>query len=253
MQTTLEYMTSFEENLRKYTRENLGDKEAVLSAIDEIKSANPPVYDKGEIDKYLEKRKEVLDHLLDSYFVSEFTNKYPLIDGSIFDLMRYILKDINSSNIVKNEQFVEDLVDEPNNDAPHLRVRLFVYTNLDKELRNQIATWKTGSTEYKLISKLPEPPSRIKASRRKALADFYKIMADAYGNETISDLMEQKDPEFGALWIPAPHHFELEIKPLPQPIDPALVMCVRKRLYLVDTWRIEEEMPFERYIREFTV
>jgi hypothetical protein len=250
MTATLNYVAKFKENVEKATSKNLGSPDEIIETIKKVKMVNPPTYDAEKIARFLEDRLSTLVKLIDSYFASVFSRVYPMIDNELFNLKRYLRWEGGS--------VVEDTL-EKSEKISCLTAPLFIFTPLSGTRIMPVGTWTLNGSKITITCTLPSPPDKIMEHSKKVLANYHRIMSEACDNPVISDLftLENTTPAIGALWIPVDTCLSAKTTRIEMPkaisYDPALVLCVLKRWYLVTTWEIEEERPFEHYLREFSL
>lgn len=204
----------------------------------------------------LEEGKESLKAGVDALFIAKMTEHYGLVDESLFAFKRYLY--IEDGMIVADRTHKGSEVP----DATRMTVPLFPWAALSDGMvqMGTIKTRKEKWDKWKVVevsAKLPVIPPDIARSGREAMAVYCRTMADLHlieGSEILDDLT--KEARLGVTWIPSESDMVIDVweevpKPAGRP-DPALLLLVGKLTFLVDTWDIEEEEPFEHILREFT-
>lgn len=258
---TTEYLSSFRKNVATFESRSKLDGNKILDAIQKIKSINPPAYDTFEVSNYLKARQITLQELLKNYIIFMMTQRYSRLDPAILKLKRYI-RNKDNNVLTHNNLFLDDVcLEKPEKDT-HIELPLFVETPLSEngdEVEHRVCdfTYPASATSYggkgEVRITLPPLPTEIKLARNRALSYVYSVCSTVYDNFITSDLITNANPEFVALWIPKEEHFNFKIIVEPKPIDPALVLKYRDEMYLIDTWQIKEEKPFEHYLKEFGI
>ncbi len=281
MITTASAINSFEKIVKQHAARKVGDTSEILEHIERIKHANPPVYDETKIKTFLGQRAKSLSVLIDNYYVAKLTAQFPLLDNSIFDLKRYLTID--------NGVIVGDSTSKPDHSKTKkllqvIQTGLFVHGPMDHTRRIEVAKYR--KTQKKTITlnsygdkttrnitlttnitaAVPEAPLATAELGRKAIGVYYGILAEILSNSTTSDLFAlEETPTLETMWIPTPHSLQFtKVKtikvlsveksiPKPQSYDPALLLKHRDRYYVVGLWDINDELPFEATLREFTV
>lgn len=186
--------------------------------------------------------KESLDFLLENYICSEFGMKYDKLSSELFSLKRIIPYKVDDKNL-------------------KIKIPLFASVNLyadgDWIFKDEITEGNGYSSKiYKinLTSKRPPISREVKEKARIAKADYMEIFSRALRKPIVGDLLN-RDSYFGNFninikWIPKPSELNIEVKVIDR--DPILIAHVCNRNYLISSWNVEGEEPYEHYIREFS-
>ncbi|VVB78595.1 Uncharacterised protein [uncultured archaeon] len=258
------------------------DKEVkdVFSKIERIANQAPAIYDSENIGNYLAKRNEVLNTLVEDYFSLSMSKEFPLISEELFGLKRKLTLEGKGNNysVIHDETTKED----PKNKSytgsgekvsrKNLIVPLFVYTPLfNKEHKAELGSfsrtvrksnWEYGSQtvrqSVKLSAKLPGIIGpNLREAARNAMSHYYSILSEMFTSPIASEILYKNstEPEIGAIWIPTAESIIVQSKEKvieQRNLDPAMIITARGKKYLVDTWQVDYEEPFESYLREFT-
>jgi len=183
-------------------------------------------------------------HVIEDYICSEFELKYDRLSGELFDIRREI-----TSNLKDNYGYTKDV---------NITIPLFARANLGEE------TWKLEEArdkdnrtyDIKVFSKVPPITREVKEKAKQAEIDYMNIISRALKQQLIGDfIFGDLDTLEGTLnlktcWVPKPSELKINIEERVK--DPFLIGCLYGRTYLITTWDIEGEEPYEHYVREFT-
>jgi hypothetical protein len=237
----------FEEVVNRHLFKTTVALEGIVEAIKAVKKKKPSCYDSEYLTRFNVEQRKSLDGLLDSYFLSSFAQHYPFLCASIFGLKRYLSLAKDGKSVVSDTTKFSDK-------SYTFECPLFVSVKINGNTK-RVVKLHEGKYDYntvKIEATLPGLPSNVIMSMKKANAVYHGIMAEVYGNEVLCDLVDSPPvPEFHAIWIPTAESLNVTIETPPKR-DPALVLAVGNRSYLVTTWEIDQEKPFEHYLREFT-
>lgn len=256
---TLDAINDFEKTIKANCTKEKIDFNGFADKIVKIKKMNPPVYEKDKINVFLNRRATAISELLNKYIQAYIGKEYPLIDESLFKFKRYLYMN-KESKVVKDITTEIDKGSAKAEKIKKVEVPLFIYCPLNQE-SVEIGKYqrRTGWSHYRttISASLPKPPREIMAKANTALANYYRVMSKLYGDDRINDLLTQAfSPQVGAIWIPTIDNLTVktEIKNVrPKNADPALVLVSNDQRYLVGTWNIKEEYPFEHFLKEFTI
>ncbi len=283
MAPTLEAISQFPKTLERHSKQaNDGEIDKALADIGRVKNLNPPAYNEKTIGEFLKGRAIHLKQLVDEYFVKSMSHEFPLIDESLFNLKRHltITKKGKIYTVVRDDtgQSREKVEENVGAKTKTIIVPLFAYTPLFRE--NHIAKLGGLSTSEPGHDQFNEPIIRkttltlearlpgsigpnLKDAYRHAMEHYFSTLAEMFTNPVAADIMynegEFAKPEIGAIWIPTAGSIQIKssekLVPLRREtasLDPAMVINAKGRRYLVKTWMVDNEEPFEHYIREFT-
>jgi len=264
----------FKKTLEEHcTRREDTDVKKIISDIEKVNTHVPAAYSEKSISEFLRKRAKILRGLVEEYFITAISKEFPLISEDLFNLKRYLT--ISGSGR-KWEILSDDIDGEANLNkfkikkpriVKKVKVPLFAYTPLfngeHKAVLGKISS-KAGyyRTNIKIQATLPGiiGPT-LKKAYAGALSHYFKTLSDISTNPIISDMIypggKVINSEVGAIWIPTPESLNLSVtQKLIQPrknLDPAMILSVGKRKYLVKTWQVDDEESSEQYLREFSV
>ena len=275
MQTTVA-IRDFEKIIKKNsTSSKKKELKGILDVIDKVKNQNPQVYSENMIGQYLKDRASILQKVVDDYFVKAMSTEFPLLSNEIFDLKRCLAIERKG----KVYTIVEDIYGEKSKKKRLTKIEmpLFAYVPLFKgehkaELGKIIKTVQhpysysghsyTSRRTYKVYATLPGTIGpNLRQAYREALSHYHRTVADILENPSIGEIVMQKnllaEPEIGAIWIPTPESLDLKvteeiINKRPKDIDPAMILKLKDKNYLVKTWQVDDEEPFEHYLREYS-
>jgi hypothetical protein len=257
MTATATVIENFEKTIRENSVKKVGDAATILKQIEVVKTAVPLVYEEDEIVVFLKRRATALAVLFDNFLVAKLSGQYPLLDEKIFGLQRHLY--------VKNNVIVDDRTAKAKVRGLHIQTPLFVHAPVQTKTvvvgkyRHGIQRMGYLSTRtITLSAPVPTLPLEVAELGQKAFGSFHNMVADSYNNPITSGLYSEKaSPRLEVMWIPTVESFKVEVDttniPTPQHYDPALLLKVMDRYYLVGLWDIKDELPFENILREFTV
>jgi hypothetical protein len=253
----------FDAILRENAPKKVGDPREIMEQVRYAKSITPQAYDDKAIAQFLKSRAKTLQDLCQQLLIAKITALYGLVDPSLFNLKRHF--------IVKNNKVFKDQRRKSSGrkDAGEIRFEfpLFIYSNIDEatvQLDKQTTThgdeWDRIRRHHELSVDVPEIPDEIKKEIPKATGAYYRILGDILMDADLSELNLQEgfyEPSFGVTWIPKASSFNYTatdeiIEKEPVLYDPALLMSINNDSFLVRTWDIKEEEPYDHFLREFT-
>jgi hypothetical protein len=254
--------------------------EGIVRGIDKLRKQNPAVYDEKSVARYLQERSKALSCLVEEYFVASIANKFPLISDELFQLKRYftLQSDGKTWTLVRDDT-------EPEKDMPliknneikkkrrNIEVPLFVHTPLfDGKHTAKLGSYSkpTGHSRYGYIArkavnieaKLPGSVGQnLKEAYRDALSHYFKVLSEMFTDPIAGDVIYAEgniaQPEIRAIWIPSSDSLNIAVDSKyiqkRKAADPAMILSVQEKNYLVKTWKVDEEEPFENYLREFSI
>ncbi|MBU2104827.1 MAG: hypothetical protein KKF67_03580 [Nanoarchaeota archaeon] len=99
----------------------------------------------------------------------------------------------------------------------------------------------------------------VRQAYRGALSHYFGILSAMFENPVAGDIIYQQkeilNPKIGAIWIPTPESLGISTKDelvYRKEIDPAMILRVAEKSYLVKTWNVENEEPFEQYLKMYS-
>lgn len=286
MVNTTQILEQFPKVLERYSTTVESKKlEKIVSEIDKLRNQNPSVYDEEAVTRYLQERSRTLKGLVEEYFIASTANKFPLISEELFQLKRYLSLRAEGKTwkVVRDDTEAEQNAQEKEKVGRKIIIRrievpLFAYTPLfERKHTTKLGgfTKQTGyytKTTVTIEARLPGSIGpNLKNAYRDALSHYFGVLSKMFTNPVAGDIMYAEgsmaenrerikslyEPEIGAIWIPAPESLNVSVdQKLIQKrkvIDPAMILKVRGKNYLVQTWRVDDEQPFEHYLREFSI
>lgn len=272
-----EFPKTLEQHSTKVEDEQL---EGIVGGIDRLRSQNPSVYDERAVARYLQERSRTLKGLVEEYFIASIANKFPLISDELFQLKRNLTLRAEGKTwkVVRDDTEAEQGAQEKEKVGRkivtrRIEVPLFAYTPLfDGKHTAKLGgfTKQTGSywsdsytrTTVTIEAKLPGSIGpNLKNAYRDALSHYFGVLSEMFTNPVAGDIMYAEgnlaQPEVGATWIPTPESLSVSVdQKLIQKrrvLDPAMILRVRGKNYLVQTWKVDDEQPFEHYLREYSI
>lgn len=260
---TNDAIEQFDAILRENSPKKIGDPKEIMEQVRYAKSITPKAYDDKAISQFLKSRAKTLQDLCQQLLIAKLTALYGLVDPSLFKLKRHF--------VVKNKTVTKDQRRKSSGrkDAGEIRFEfpLFIYASidttvveLDKQTTSHGAEWERYRTTHELSVDVPEIPDEIKQEIPKATGAYYRILGDILMDKDLAELNLQEgfwESTFGITWIPKTSAFNYTatdelIEKEPVLYDPALLMDIGDNTFLVRTWDIKEEEPYDHFLREFT-
>ncbi len=278
MSSTAIAIENFPKTLKRYST-SVGDKEleSIVTEIDTLRHKNPAVYDEKTVAVYLKERAKTLTKRVNEYFVASIANKFPLISDELFQLKR----NLTIVNLGKIPKVIRDDTELEKYDAEQerekevkikrIQVPLFAYTPLfngehtarlgkfSKIIEN---SWgeevrRTVTIEAKLPG---NTGSDLRSAYRGALSHYFGVLSKMFTNPVAGDIIYAEEnfakPEIGAIWIPTPGSLSICVDDRliqRKNLDPAMVLRVGGNNYLVKTWCVDDEEPFEQHLKKYSV
>jgi hypothetical protein len=270
MSGTLTAMNEFAKTVKEHATKRVGDPEEIREKILRCKAANPPVFEEKEVAGFLKARAKTLKTLIGQYVLARLSAHYPVIDEKLFDLNRFLY-------FKKGSLVADDTKARKESGARAEKVRLFAYCSLENpkdtlakfsyleggRLHPTAGYWVAKKRHtIEVTATLPKPPAEVLVAGRKALGVYHKLVGDLLTDTELGELYDESEAAFlAATWIPTATSLSVKIetkelpRPLPAPatLDPALLLEVPPHVFLVTLWdAVDEEEPFEHYLREFS-
>lgn len=261
--TSNDAIKSFGKILRQQSQKKIGDPKDIIDAIRHAKSITPNAYDDKSIAVFLKSRSKTLADLSEQYLTAKLTALYGLVDPALFNLKRHV--------VVRDGKIEKDARRKFQGKRQAREVRfefpLFVYAACDDEVielgKDTTSTgdeWNRRRIMHELTVDVPEMPDDVKIEIPKSTGAYYRILGDLLMDEDLADInakTEFYEVEHAITWIPKTSGLNLEvteeiIKKEPVDYDPALLMVIGSNHFLVRTWDIKEEEPYDHFLREFT-
>ncbi len=276
----------FAKMVKEFSEKKVGDPDAVLETVRKCRTASPQVFEERRVTQYLKARSSALKTLTDQYLVARLSSKFPLVDPGLFMLKRHLT--VTKEGEITSDR-TKPLGKKSEAGTVRCEVPLFVsvplfgdhnaslgkYTfrerdynhggyGVDSEYHRPYSS--TTSYTSEITAKLPTPPENIVNAGRQAVGFYYAVVGEMMQHPDLCDLLaaEPPPPELSVIWIPAANKLNVEVKkkvtlakvqkvvPLPRSYDPALLLTVGDRNFVVKTYDIVEEEPMEHFLREFT-
>jgi len=185
-------------------------------------------------------------NLVRDFFESSFAKKYQAISRDIVDLTRKVKLEYSGQ---KGE----------------IEIPLFSFANFDGEPWTYKPDLIMGKDRYRndltLESKIPPITKEVREKAKEAMAFFAETYARAlrtpvlgdvltrYRKEILSVLKEDPLELLKVFWIPDTSKLEVKVRKIDT--DPVLMAALYKNLYVVTTWNVEGEIPYQHYLIEF--
>ncbi len=281
MSSTLSVIENFNGTLEKYSEgSKKGQLEKILDNIERILTHTPAVLNEKHLSNFIEQRSKVLNDLINKYFIAAIGEKYPVISDDLFQLKRYLTIEKDGTKAV----VINDSVETKNNSSEKMNnnkklhkiaVPLFIYTPLldgnHKVNLGKYSTTRTNSYGDRYVTRgsvnatLPGYiGSNLRRIARETLGTYHTILTNAYNNVVLGEFLVQnsdlqtrlQSPEIGAIWIPMLESLNISVKEeLVKRLDPdpAMILKTLGKNYLVATWRVDDEEPFEIYLDKYTI
>ena len=281
MVSTNTAIEEFSDTIRRYSTEVEENKlESIAKGIWRLRTQNPNAYDEKAVARYLKDRAVALRDLVEEYFTTSIARKFPLISSELFDLKRYLtlVREGNNLRVISDDTEMTKRKENKTQDIEKKTIvaPLFAYTPLfDGKHTAEIASFskqknyrkKTWTFEAKLPGNVGP---NLKNAYREALSHYFEVLSEMFMDPVAGDIMYAESnlgynkkridefirPEIGAIWIPTPESLNVKVKEeLIKPrknLDPAMILKVRRNSYLVKTWNVDDEEPFENYLREWS-
>lgn len=260
---THEVLAKFGKVIKEHSSRSQDDIGKLKAGIEKISSIVPDVVGEKQIKRFMEQRSKVITDTVHRFLITQITEKFPVIDDSLFALKREIVID---STDKKNPVIVQDhtgqTADKMQKYCQRMIVPLFAYALLPSEGKCVLGKIRKYSSYgyYKTIEvtvKIPVPlNNKLLAAEAKALGTYYAILGKAFNDISVGNALMEIDTkcETGVLWIPTIDSLDIKttIEYPKRPVDPALVLRALGRTFLIKMWTIEKEESMDYFMREFT-
>ncbi|MDD5192015.1 MAG: hypothetical protein PHH54_06630 [Candidatus Nanoarchaeia archaeon] len=282
MVSTSVIIQEFPQTLKQYsTKVEEKQLDGMVSGIDRLRKQNPAVYDEKSVAMYLQERSKTLKGMVEEYFIASIANKFPLISDELFQLKRHLTLKAEDKTwkVVRDDTEREEDAENIERDEKRkivtrrIEVPLFVYTPLfngNHTAKLGSFTKQTGSSwssSYKrttvtVEAKLPGSIGpNLKNAYRSALSHYFSVLSEMFTSPAAGDIMYAEgnfaQPEVGATWIPTLESLSVNVDTKlihkKKVLDPAMILKVKGKNYLVQTWRVDDEEPLEHYLREYSI
>lgn len=275
MTQTIESIKNFPQLVNSHVTSDHENADKILSQLKKVLAATPQSgFSQKQLKQFFTKRAEVVDHLIDQYFIAHFCKEFPLIDDALFQMKRHFL--LRAGTIISDTTKSVELFEEPKLNskgkpvkpkkirATKIEVPLFAYVTLPATEQTVVLSnfkktvrrgWRRTTTKVNMSTKLPgEFGVELQNIYAESVAKVYQILANCYAELGKIQIQGAVNFEIGAIWIPTINSINVksEVKVERLNLDPAMVLKVRDKSFLITMWEVEEEKPIEHYIREFT-
>lgn len=244
----------FEEFVREHGSQEKADLDALVEHLQKIRKfhAEAAIDDESILNPAL--RKGVTD-----YMVKAMSQKYPMLDESLFLKKRWIRYD--HDNKAGKTTILESRLAMPEDTNGWIEVPLLVAKKQSSESWKGIASFQTVRPSRHVAFKASFPgditiDENIYAYQ--AEAEVFRIYADLLSRKETAGIVDgmisgyRMRPSVDAFWIPTLESIYVDVKPVPSRRDPALVITAFGRKFLCCCWDAANEHGIERLVREFS-
>lgn len=239
--------------------------DGILEALQKVMSVTPSTYHEKHISAFLTNRAKILNTLADDYLKAHLGAKYPLLSSAFWELKRnlQITFDGNRPTITKDE--TEPIPYESGRTI--LSVPLFAWIIIGKHTTCNLYKGEipptVGSSKVKVEISAEMPGvlgSNLRKDYRNALADGHRLVSELLSKDGLGDVLSENlnnlQPEVGVVWIPTVQSLSVKhqvvLPPEPVRYDPAMFIRLRGHCFVVALWEVDDEMPLEGFMREYT-
>ena len=274
-------INEFKKILKEYSVQPGNESSAkILEKVMEIKKIMPPTSSNDDFLKsFFQKRSQLLRTLAEAYVSLKVIEKYPKLDDKLFDLNRVFYINVASSKIIADsattpaDKFVDSLNlstkqkargRSSNGKNTRISCKLFCVVNINSVNQVVLASYTRNNprsyysrTTTRIKTKVPTVPPNIVSKGYSAVSSYYSNISQAK-NDFELDLKELlkniTTPDLEVAWIPGLESLDISTEKMHIVTnkDPALLMRTNTGRYLIATWNIDNEVPFDKYIREFS-
>ncbi|MBI4176723.1 MAG: hypothetical protein HY518_05945, partial [Candidatus Aenigmarchaeota archaeon] len=219
------------------------------------------------IRTYLEERTDVLDKLAREYISSMISEEFPLLSAELFEIKRPLLLERKGDTFVVKKDLAANDAGAKQKDRKKYRIDipLFAYTELFKN--NHKATLYNDylyDWNIRLDVSLPGyVGENLREAYSEALSHYFgvlsKVLADPVSRDIVVNLKPTSEadeqtlkPEVGAIWIPTIESLKV-VAEKTTPRDPAMILKAFNNTYLIRTWKVDDEEPFEAFVGHFLI
>lgn len=245
--------------------------ETILEKIKEIKDFKPNIVHEEELKNYLDERKKAVDKLIDAYFVSSLSPKFPLLDENIINIKRHTLYKENKK--ANSKVLLYDTIEKIDWKGIDVESILYVfpffvhfdlmsfiksdkYLKLEKELEKitiqghyhkhykieekNVTTTKFYEEDWKCLAKFEEISDdwNLREKVIPALANYYAVCSNLFSNPILKDIPNLSDfhyPKFEIIFVPNEINFGYNTDSLSlSPEFWLLTMNARNREYIIE-------------------
>jgi len=275
---TFEEVGNFEAFVKSHiNKESISDTKEIKKKLRRMRKLDIPNFDKVQAQQIMLERVSHQKDLATNFLLTSIQKHFPLISDELLSKKRFfVLKAESTTSGSIKISLIEDSLHESianemankNIDSCKVEVKLIISCPLgsikDQKIGDCIYTQGRDSYNGRLIqsniaihAKIPKKPeAAILSLKANALQIFYKTIAEMVGNKDMTSSTQENgnafSPEFYMAWIPSPKSLSFETTIIPADRDPALLMKICDKYFLLGTWDVEEELPIDSYLREFS-
>lgn len=192
-------------------------------------------------------RRKALLAMVREYFSLMLRDKYPELSTDILALEREVEVNIDRYNGVEGDKKAKFVF-------PVFLSATLEDTIWKRQFRSE-GKDRYSTYELKVSTPVPQPTLEVREKAKETVAYCHDLYSDALKITCLGDLL-MSDPEFPnptkagllVLWRPRPEDMYVEMREIDR--DPVLTLNWEDKLYLVTTWNVEEELPYERFLIE---
>jgi hypothetical protein len=197
--------------------------------------------------------------LVEHYFSLQIAKRgYAPINNELFNITRYATVDVTYEKDNRGAMMTH---------AHSLELPLFLAASMGAEnwewtrqVSHQFDEYnREHVAQVKITAPVPAPTSAVQQKALEASAAVHEIIAQSRREKVLSDLLmfsKQKLPQptedLCTIWIPRDEDVSVSYSVTRKPErDPALTLWYQKRHFVITTWNVPEEKPFERILQEY--
>lgn len=262
MSSTATAIADFENIVGKYKVKSDKPRNQIVETIKHVMQTQPSAFHQKHIATFLDDRAKALNTLADDYLKTTIGEKYPYVDPAIWTLKRYMKLNLaGGAPVIVQDETVQ--IPQEQSKAI-ISVPLFAWVNLS-EGQNTCQLYKNelsnGSYKVKVEINAELPGllgSNLRKAYRIALSDTYRVSSELLAEEGVGDVFAEKLDSLKAdiicAWIPTVASLKVKHEVVHPPVkyDPAMFVRIKGHCFLVALWTVDDEMPLERFMREYT-
>lgn len=261
--TTVNAINGFQELVGRYKVVTKNSCEKILETIDRVRLTKPNAYHQKHIASFLEERAKVLNTLADDYLKTYIGAKYPLIDPALWTLKRNLLLKKGDGGPVVIRDEAESIPAPLPEGTKVISTPLFAWVNLsNKETVCQLFKGDVYiDTTYKVEISAEMPGmlgGNLRRAYREALAYAYQAASELLYKDGVGDVLSENldnlKSDVLVAWIPTIASLKIKSEVVHPPVkyDPAMFVRMRGQCFLVAMWAVDDELPLEHFIREYS-
>ena len=267
---------AFDATVRQYAHQPKSNAAAtILKKIQDVAGHRPSLFGEQDVTRYLQERSRFVQEAAHQYVRAIMSEHFPRMSNALFTLQRrlYLEQQQGSYTVVKDLALLEGKLDADNaQEFVQLNAQLFPYIPLFQgDTQEEVVLGFVEKTKGRrtalyddtlrqktwITARFPGLQDKVvKDVAQKAKSTYFSILAEALEHPIIGEVLLSVEiaPQFGAVWIPTLD--SLNVHTTEQVIerrvrDPALLLRTQDDHYLVTTWNVGNEEPFEHYLSEF--